>query len=92
MNEQEPKHAPPKEGPRRSNPLATGNVLVGNILVGLGLGWLVQHFVPGLKPWGYAAGIILGFASGLWQILKSEGLFKAYQPKQGKDDAGPRQL
>jgi ATP synthase protein I len=86
-----PKPSAPKPGVRRPNPAASGNVFVGNILVGLGLGWVAQHYFPGLKPWGYAVGLILGFASGLWQLLRGEGMFKAYQPKRETHDPGPRQ-
>ena len=57
---------------------AAGYDLAANILVGLGLGWVVQRFFPGLKPWGYVGGLLLGAASGFYQ------LFTRYsRPKKG---------
>jgi F0F1-type ATP synthase assembly protein I len=66
----------------------SGNVLAGNVLVGVGLGYLAQRFFPGIKPWGYGAGVILGSISGFWQVLKHEGVFKSIQPKD-KGGHGP---
>ena len=50
----------------------SGYDLAANIIVGLGLGWLAQLFWPGLRPWGYGGGIILGTCSGFYQIFKSQ--------------------
>jgi F0F1-type ATP synthase assembly protein I len=51
---------------------SAGYDIAANILVGLGLGWLLQRFFPGLKPWGYAGGIILGAISGFYQLFKTQ--------------------
>lgn len=66
---------------------SAGYDLAGNIIVGLGLGWLAQHFFPGLKPWGYAGGILLGSVSGFYQLFKLQGKPKAAAKKQ--DPQGP---
>lgn len=55
--------------------------LAANVVAGVGLGWLAQYFYPGIAPWGLAGGVVLGFISGLWQILKAEGALKKYRPK-----------
>jgi F0F1-type ATP synthase assembly protein I len=49
-----------------------GYDLAANIFVGLGLGWGAQKLWPGITPWGYAAGIILGTASGFYQLFKTQ--------------------
>jgi F0F1-type ATP synthase assembly protein I len=51
---------------------SAGYDLAANIIVGLGLGWLLQRFFPGLSPWGYAGGIILGSISGFYQLFKQQ--------------------
>jgi len=70
-----------------------GNQLAGNIIVGLGLGWLAQHYFPGIAPWGLAGGIILGAISGFYQVLKGSGAFESFKAKD-KDtepkDGSPR--
>jgi F0F1-type ATP synthase assembly protein I len=86
MNEPDAKAKPPK-APARNDGMS-GNMLVGNVLVGLGLGWVAQHYFPGIKPWGYGVGLIVGFASGLWQLLKAEGYGKSFRPKPKRDDDG----
>lgn len=51
---------------------SAGYDLAANIIVGIALGWLVQRWFPGLKPWGYFGGIVLGAASGFYQLFKSQ--------------------
>ena len=46
--------------------------LAANVLVGLALGWGAQKLWPGIKPWGYAGGIVLGAASGFYQMFKAQ--------------------
>lgn len=49
-----------------------GYDLSANIIVGLALGWGAQKIWPGIHPWGYAGGIILGSASGFYQLYKNQ--------------------
>lgn len=51
---------------------SAGYDLAANIMVGLGLGWLAQRWFPELTPWGYVTGILLGSASGFYQLFKSQ--------------------
>jgi F0F1-type ATP synthase assembly protein I len=46
--------------------------LAANVLVGVALGWGAQKLWPGLKPWGYAVGIVLGTVSGFYQMFKAQ--------------------
>lgn len=60
---------------------SAGYDLAGNIIVGLGLGWLLQRWFPGLKPWGYVGGIILGSISGFYQLFRMQD--RPQSPKAG---------
>jgi F0F1-type ATP synthase assembly protein I len=70
---------------------AQGYDLAANVLVGFGLGWLAQHFFSGIKPWGLGGGIVLGSASGFYQLFKSQGQRGPADktPKNGKDSPRP---
>ena len=57
----------------RSAEAGAGIDLAANVFVGLALGWLAQKFVPGLKPWGYVGGLVLGAVSGFYQLFKRFG-------------------
>lgn len=50
---------------------SAGYDLAANVFVGLGLGAVVQHFFSGVKPWGYVVGLLLGTASGFYQLFKN---------------------
>ena len=67
---------PPKGGKIWNRPgMVQGGAhydLAANVLVGLGLGWGLQKLWPGIKPWGYAGGIVLGTASGFYQMFKAQ--------------------
>ncbi len=63
---------------------SAGYDLAANILVGLGLGWLAQRWFPGLKPWGYFFGIVLGAVSGFYQLFKNQS--KPAAKKDGEQD------
>jgi F0F1-type ATP synthase assembly protein I len=64
---------------------SAGYDLVANIIVGLGLGWLVQHFWPGCKPWGYAGGVLLGSVAGFYQLFKMQN-----RNRSGKKKSVPK--
>lgn len=49
--------------------LALGE-LVGGIGGGLGLGWLVDTYLLGSKPWGMIAGALLGMVAAVYLIVK----------------------
>jgi F0F1-type ATP synthase assembly protein I len=59
---------------------SAGYDLAGNILVGLGLGWVAQHYFPGLSPWGYGVGIVLGSISGFYQLFRTQQRPKSPPP------------
>lgn len=58
--------------------------LAANVLVGFGIGWLAQHFFPGLRPWGYVGGVVLGAASGFYQLFKAQRSGPTDKPRGSK--------
>lgn len=88
MTEPAPKPRPATVWDRMStgNGAAVGYDLAANVLVGFGLGWLAQHFFAGIRPWGLAGGIVLGSASGFYQLFKAQSRGKTDPPaKRPKD-------
>jgi ATP synthase protein I len=47
--------------------------LVAGVLVGAGLGWLIDHFA-GTTPWGLMIFLLLGFAAGVLNVMRSAGV------------------
>jgi ATP synthase protein I len=47
--------------------------LVAGVVVGAGLGWLID-LVPGFSPWGLIVFILLGFAAGVLNVMRSAGV------------------
>jgi len=45
---------------------------IAGVLVGAAIGWLVDHFA-GTSPWGLIIFLLLGFAAGVLNILRSTG-------------------
>lgn len=59
---------------------------VAAIAVGAGLGWLIDK-VAGTSPWGLIVFLLLGFAAGVLNVLRSAGLVA--EPKGGTSRSGP---
>lgn len=47
--------------------------LVAGVLVGAGLGWLLDRWL-GISPWGLIIFLLLGFAAGVLNVMRSAGL------------------
>ena len=47
--------------------------LVAGVLVGAGLGWLIDRWF-GVSPWGLIVFLLLGFAAGVLNVMRSAGL------------------
>ena len=50
--------------------------LVAGVLVGAGLGWLIDRAF-GIKPWGLIVFLLLGFAAGVLNVMRSAGLVQS---------------
>jgi ATP synthase protein I len=42
-------------------------------VVGAGIGWLIDRWV-GISPWGLIVFLLLGFAAGVLNVMRSAGL------------------
>ena len=47
--------------------------LVAGVVVGAGLGWLLDR-VLGITPWGLIVFLLLGFAAGVLNVMRSAGV------------------
>ena len=47
--------------------------LVGGVVVGFILGWLFDRFL-GTSPWGLIVLVLLGFAAGVLNVMRSAGI------------------
>src|SRR5271169_3950450 len=47
--------------------------LVAGVIVGAGLGWLIDRWF-GVSPWGLIIFLLLGFAAGVLNVMRSAGL------------------
>lgn len=55
--------------------LRLASEFAAGIIVGGGIGWFVDWFL-GWSPWGLIVFLMLGFAAGVLNILRSSGLSK----------------
>ena len=62
--------------------------LVGGVLVGAGLGWLIDRLL-GISPWGFIVFLLLGFAAGVFNVMRSAGVMPG--GTQGNDTSASRQ-
>lgn len=53
--------------------LKLSSEFIAGIVVGAGLGWLID-LVAGTSPWGLIVFLLLGFAAGVLNVLRSAGL------------------
>ena len=56
--------------------------LVAGVLVGAGLGWLIDRWV-GIAPWGLIVFLLLGFAAGVLNVMRSAGVVAGGVPDDG---------
>jgi ATP synthase protein I len=47
--------------------------LVAGVLAGAGLGWLIDRWL-GISPWGLIIFLLLGFAAGVLNVMRSAGV------------------
>lgn len=62
--------------------LKMSSEFIAGIAVGAGLGWLIDR-LAGTSPWGLIVFLLLGFAAGVLNVLRSAGLI-------AEPDAGAR--
>ena len=47
--------------------------LVAGVVVGAGIGWLIDRWL-GVSPWGLIVFLLLGFAAGVLNVMRSAGV------------------
>ena len=47
--------------------------LIAGVVVGAAIGWLLDRWL-GISPWGFIVFLLLGFAAGLLNMLRSAGI------------------
>jgi len=67
--------------------LKMSSEFIAAVAVGAGLGWLLDS-VAGTSPWGLIVLLLLGFAAGVLNVLRSAGLVA--ERKSGISRAGER--
>lgn len=63
----------PGEGSNLARAMRLSSEFVAGILVGCFIGWLIDHFA-GTSPWGLIIFLLLGFAAGTLNAMRSAGL------------------
>jgi ATP synthase protein I len=53
--------------------------LVAGVLVGAGIGWLIDKGL-GTLPWGVFVFALLGFAAGVWNVMRQAGVVSGGVP------------
>ncbi|TWG89601.1 ATP synthase protein I [Mesorhizobium sp. J18] len=69
------------------NALRLSSEFIAGIVVGAGLGWFIDR-MAGTSPWGLIVFLLLGFAAGVLNVLRSAGLvadFGSRAPKRAPD-------
>lgn len=51
---------------------------IAGIAVGAGIGWAIDHFA-GTSPWGLVVFLLLGFCSGVLNVLRSAGMVAGFE-------------
>ncbi|HTZ03056.1 MAG TPA: AtpZ/AtpI family protein [Xanthobacteraceae bacterium] len=59
--------------------------LVAGVVVGAGLGWAIDRWL-GISPWGFIVFLLLGFAAGVLNVMRTAGVI----PKSRLDGGGDR--
>jgi len=67
--------------------LKLSSEFIAGIAVGAGLGWLIDR-VAGTSPWGLIVFLLLGFAAGVLNTLRSAGLVAEPGSRSARGDAG----
>ena len=53
--------------------------LVGGVLVGAAIGWGIDRLL-GISPWGFIVFLLLGFAAGVLNVMRSAGVVPGATP------------
>jgi ATP synthase protein I len=72
-----PSDSPDREQAATASGYAKGfrlsSEFVAGVVVGAGIGWLIDRWL-GVSPWGLIVFLLLGFAAGVLNVMRSAGL------------------
>jgi ATP synthase protein I len=82
--------AEPASGPRAdmsgfARGMRLSAELVGGVVIGFILGWLLDRWL-GTSPWGLIVFLLLGFAAGVLNVMRSAGVIKAGPVERNRRD------
>jgi len=63
--------------------------LVAGVVVGAGIGWLIDRWL-GVSPWGLIVFLLLGFAAGVLNVMRSAGLIASTALDEGTQQGPDR--
>ena len=78
----EPASKQSQAGPPAADPSAIArgfrlsSELVAGVVVGAAIGWALDHWL-GISPWGMIVFVLLGFAAGVLNVMRSAGVIPA---------------
>lgn len=55
--------------------------LVGGVVVGVLIGWALDYWL-GVSPWGMIVFLLLGFAAGVLNVMRSAGVLPGRNPDE----------
>lgn len=67
--------------------LKLSSEFIAGVAVGAGLGWVIDR-LAGTSPWGLIVFLLLGFAAGVLNVLRSAGLVAESGPRKPGQDGG----
>ena len=59
---------------------------IGGAVVGGAIGWGIDQ-LAGTKPWGLTVFLLLGFAAGIYNVMRTSGFIAKPVRKNGQDEA-----
>jgi ATP synthase protein I len=76
-NANQPSNGPGEDRAATASGYARGlrlsSELVAGVVVGAGIGWLIDRWL-GISPWGLMIFLLLGFAAGVLNVMRSAGV------------------
>lgn len=73
-SEQAPDARPVVDSSAMARGLRLSSELVGGVLVGGVIGYVLDYWVPPLKPWGFIVFVLLGFVAGIINVMRAAGV------------------
>jgi len=74
-SEPTPDARPASDGSAMARGMRLSSELVGGVVVGGAIGYALDYWL-GIRPWGFIAFVLLGFAAGILNLMRAAGLLK----------------